>query len=162
MLISMWYSRIQKEEISTVSGYLSFYFSRLTSLSHKDRLQDLIVAARCCPHDRRDCQQWHAIPALLARGGGARARNSPHRVSWGVWTIHQLDLDSVQIEASRGYVFIFMHKVRSTKKPRSPQHGRRRYDSLRSLRPGTSLRRHHHLRRLRHRRATSSGPNRPR
>ena len=58
------------------------------------------MGARCRPHDRRDREQWHALPALVAGRGGIGAGGHLDCLPGIVWAVHQLDLDSVQVETS--------------------------------------------------------------
>ena len=136
------------------------------------------MATRRRADDSRNRQQWHALTSLLPRRRGHCPWPHHHRIPWRLRHVHCLGADSVQTTASGGYVSLcnHIHLIKSfyscktfcvisliritlidkrTYIEYSPQHGRRRYDPLWSLRPGAPQLRDNRLCCIRHRRTTS-------
>ena len=68
------------------------------------RYLDTIVGACRCSHDSRDCQQWHALSAIVACCGRSCAWYHSDCFPGLFWAVHKLDPDPIQVETSRRWV----------------------------------------------------------
>ena len=53
------------------------------------------MGACCRSHDRRDCQQWHALFTVIARGRGFSPWHRPHCISGRLRAVYKLDINPI-------------------------------------------------------------------
>lgn len=66
----------------------------------EDPVQDAIMAARRCADDCGDCQQRHALSAVVPGGCRSGAGACIDHISGNICAVHELVADSIQAEAS--------------------------------------------------------------
>lgn len=69
------------------------------------------MGARRRSHGSRDREQRNALITIFFKCRGSGARRRHYRLPRRFWSVHRVDLNKVQIEASRGYELLSSREI---------------------------------------------------